>query len=437
MTETKEGQGPDLISRWFDLDGDGSALLPLCGAAALLLAFGVFAALARVDRVVRGQGRIVPSASTQTIQHLEGGIISEILVAEGQTVKKGQLLARVRDTDASDAMNQNQVKRLALKARVARLEAEASGAASVRIPAGLSAATPEMAAELAAFRARQAARRQTDTTSYALLAQKRAELGEATQKLANYRAEHETAVKQLQLVMNLRTAKAASQSELLDAQAREQRLNSLIQETAALLPALKAAIDEASSRAAQTDAQFRSEAAGTELTAARVELTRSELDEKGAADRLSRTDVRAPLDGIVNHILVKTVGGVIRPGEPLMEETPIGGALVVEGRFRPGDRGELRPGLRASVKISAYDYAALGSLRGHVDDVSADTLADERGERYYRVKVTVPPQSLKSGETIYPGMLTTVDVVVGRRPVMAYLLSPLLHFADQAFKEAR
>jgi adhesin transport system membrane fusion protein len=427
---------PDFISRSFDVGRDADGSRPLLVAVGVLTLFTVYASIAKVDRVVRGQGRIVPSASTQTIQHLEGGIISQVLVSEGQSVKKGQLLARVRDTDASDALNENQVKGLALKARVARLEAEASGAGSVRMPEGLTAATPEMAAELAAFRARQATQRETSATAYAILAQKNAELGEATQKLANYRAEHETAVKQLQLVANLRSAKAASQIELLDAQAREQRLNSLIQETSSNIPALKAAIDEATSRVAQSQAQFRSEA-GTELTAAKVELMRSDVDRRGAADRLNRTDVRAPLDGIINHILVKTEGGVVRPGEPLMELTPVGGNVVVEGRFKPGDRGELRPGLRAAVKISAYDYAALGSLVGRVDDVSADTLADERGERYYRVKVTVPPSSVKPGETIYPGMTTTVDVVVGRRPVIAYLLSPILHFADSAFKEAR
>lgn len=436
MSRAAEAERPDFISRWFNLASDADGSRPLLIGLGFFVVFLAYASIAKVDRVVRGQGRIVPSSSTQTIQHLEGGIISQILVSEGQAVRKGELLARVRDTDASDALNENQVKGLALKARVARLEAEATGAGSVRIPDGVSPAAPEMAAELAAFRGRQATRRQTAATAYALLEQKKAELGEATQKLANYRAEHETAVKQLQLVASLKSAKAASQIELLDAQAREQRLNSLIQETSSLLPALKAAIDEAASRVAQSEAQFRSEA-GTELTAAKVELMRSEVDRRGVADRLNRTDVRAPMDGVINHILVKTEGGVVRPGEPLMELTPVGGSVVVEGRFRPSDRGELHPGLRAAVKISAYDYAALGALSGTVNDVSADTLADERGERYYRVKVAVPPQSIKGGRTIYPGMTTTVDVVVGRRPVIAYLLSPLLHFADSAFKEAQ
>ena len=234
---------------------------------------------------------------------------------------------------------------------------------------------------------------------------------------------------------SLRNAHAASQIELLDAQAREQRLDSLIRETSALLPGLRAAIDEASSRLSQGEAQFRSEAAA-ELTASKVELMRSDVDRRGVADRLSRTDVRAPTDGVVNHILVKTVGGVIRPGEPLMELTPMGGPLVIEGRVRPGDRGELRPGLDASVRINAYDYGALGGLPARLDDISADTLADERGERYYRLKLTVRREKL-SGLTVYPGMTTTVNVVVGRRAIIQYLLSPVFHFADVALKEAK
>ena len=425
----------DWISVWFDLEREHAPLPALFAAVFGLAAFVAYACVAKVDRVVQGQGRVVPSESTQTIQHLEGGMISQILVSEGQTVKKGDLLARVRDLDATDALNENQVKGLALRARVARLEAEASGAGAVQIPPGLSAQTPEMASELATFRARRLTRDEAAASQRALLDQKRGEYGEANQKLANYRAEHETALKQLSVMTSLRNAHAASQIELLDAQAREQRLDSLIRETTALLPGLRAAIDEASSRLNQGEAQFRSEAAA-ELTASKVELMRSDVDRRGVADRLSRTDVRAPTDGVVNHILVKTVGGVIRPGEPLMELTPMGGPLVIEGRVRPGDRGELRPGLDASVRINAYDYGALGGLPAQLNDISADTLADERGERYYRLKLTVRREKL-SGLTVYPGMTTTVNVVVGRRAVIQYLLSPVFHFADVALKEAK
>jgi len=137
-------------------------------------------------------------------------------------------------------------------------------------------------------------------------------------------------------------------------------------------------------------------------------------------------------------VVNRTIGGVTRPGEPLVELTPVGGDLVVEGRIKPGERGELHPGLACSVKINAYDYADLGVLAAKLTDISADTIADEKGERYYRIKVSVSKNLLKQArKPIYPGMTTTVDIVVGGRKVIEYILSPLLHFSQKAFREAK
>ena len=174
------------------------------------------------------------------------------------------------------------------------------------------------------------------------------------------------------------------------------------------------------------------------MAAVQLDLSRSEDAAKGQEDRVSRAQVMSPADGVVNHVFVKTVGGVTRPGEPLIEITPMNGDLIVEGRVKPGERGELMPGLRTAIKINAYDYAGIGSLPGELIEISPDTLADERGERYYRVRAKVnKAEFIRAGRSIYPGMTATMDIVVGKRPIISYFLSPLLRFSGTAFHEAR
>ena len=416
---------PSRIEAWLDVRSPAVPRTLLIVLCAVLGGLVLWSGLAEVDRVVRGGGRIVPTDSTQIVQHLEGGIISEILVSEGQRVRRGAVLMRLRSTDASTALTETETRGAGLRAKVARLEAEASGAGAVRIPEGLSARSPEMAAELSAFQARRLSRSDSVSAERARLEQKQAEIASVQQKLRNYRVELDTAQKQLQVIDSLRAQHAASQIEELDAQARTQRLQSLIQETESALPTLAAGASEMRSRMSQAEAQFRAEAQ-SELAAVRLELDRSTQDARSQSDRLNRTEVRAPVDGVVNHLFLHTIGGVTRPGEPLVE------------LIRPGDRGELHPGLPASVRISAYDYADLGSLPAEVIYVGSDTLADERGERYYQIKAVINKSVLaRARKPIFDGMTATLDIVVGHRTVLQYILSPILHFTSTAFREAK
>ena len=155
-------------------------------------------------------------------------------------------------------------------------------------------------------------------------------------------------------------------------------------------------------------------------------------------DRFTRTEVRAPVDGIVNRINVNTVGGVVKPGDTIIELTPTTDKVLIEAKARPSDRGELRTGLPAKVRVSAYDVGELGILTGHVTEVSADTVQEQRGDPYYRVVIQVDdlPESY-AGKQIVPGMTITGDVVIGRRTVMKYIISPFAKFTYNAFRDAR
>ncbi|KQY81707.1 HlyD family type I secretion periplasmic adaptor subunit [Pelomonas sp. Root1444] len=403
----------------------------------LTLALLVWTALARVDLVVHTQGRIVPSGRQQLVQHLEGGILSKVFVHEGDAVTAGQPLVAVSDLQASSSRGEKGARMSGLAARVARLDAEASGAARFQPPAGTSASDPAVQAESEAFAARAAKLAQTTRVLQEQATQRRQEAAEASARVKGLRAELDVARSQLSLVQNMVARNAGSQSELLDARGRVERLTTQIAETEASLPRLAAAAAELTARQAETVAQFRSEAR-TALSDARVEQRRLEQDIKTEDDRVRRTVLTAPVSGVVNKLASNTVGGVVKPGETLLELTPQDDALVIETRASPAERGTLRVGLPTRVKVAAFDYTSYGTLDARVTEISADSLVDERGERYFRVMAAVDPASVRRfGQPLGPGMSVSADVVTGQRTVLQYLLSPIRGLADTALRDRK
>ena len=396
-----------------------------------------WASVATIDKVVRAEGRIIPSARTQVIQHLEGGIVAEMLVREGDTVKQGQRLLAIDPTRADATLAERKVKRLGLQARAARLIAEAEGHAGMRFDPAAAREAPASAAEYDAFISRRARLEQEIRVLREQQAQKRAELAEQESRKKSLGVEMELARRQLGVVEQMQHRMAASQMELLDAQSRVQRYATQIQEAESAMPKLRAAIAELDERVRDVSTRFRAEAQ-TELAQVRNEVERVNQEIRGESDRVARTDIRAPVDGIVNRIYVNTVGGVVRPGDPIAELTPRDEKVVIEGRVRPSDRADLREGIRANVRLSAFDDGTYGSLEGEVTEVSADTVPDEKGERYFRVKVVVAQTSSRIPlHQLSPGMTATADLVTGRRTVLDYLRSPLMRFGARALSEPR
>ncbi|MBZ8141345.1 secretion protein HlyD [Rubrivivax gelatinosus] len=407
------------------------------GSAALALALLLWTALAVVDLVVHTTGRIVPSSRQQLVQHLEGGIVSRVFVHEGDVVKAGDALVAVSDLAANSSRGEKAARQAGVIARVARLEAEAGGATNFVPPAGVSLSDPAVRAEAEAFAARTAKLVQSTRVFEQQAAQRRQEAAEAQARARGLRAELEVARSQLALTQGLVARNAGSQSELLEARGRVERLGTQIAETEASLPRLAAAAAELAARIAETAAQFRSEARTT-LSDARVELRRMEEELKTEDDRVRRTVVTAPVAGTVNKLLANTVGGVVKPGETLLELTPSDEALVIETRASPAERGTLRVDLPAKVRVAAYDYTVYGSLQARITEISADSLADERGERYFRVMATVDPDSARRFQwPLSPGMTVSADVVTGQRTVLQYLLSPIRGLAATALRDRK
>lgn len=409
--------------------------------AVLLLALVVWSYFATIDMVVRGSGRIVASEHNQVIQHLEGGIVSAILVREGAAVKKGQTLISIADVRANSDLGEGRIKIMGLRARVARLSAEASGAASLQMPKEVALDDPAVVSEQASFAARQSKLVQELNVLREQAAQRQAELGETVSRQKSLASEYELAQRQYQLVHGMFERNAASQLEDIQSQAKAQDAMSRLNAGNAMIPRLKAAIAEAQAKSGEAMSRFRSEAR-TDLTAAETELARLQEELKSRNDRVSRSEVRAPMDGVVNRVLINTVGGVVKPGDAIVEMTPTDDKLVIEARIQPTDRAQLVPGTPARVKVTAYDYGVYGAMAGVVTEISADTVPEERserGERYFRVKIEVTRDAhdLQRGLPLMAGMTASADMVVGHRTVWQYLMSPLSRFGQTALREPR
>ena len=289
--------------------------------------------------------------------------------------------------------------------------------------------------ERMAFRARQERLQQTLNVLRAQAAQKNAEIAEIETRQRGLEAEMKVAREQLSVVSGLIRKNAASQLELLEAQGRLERLTTQISEAQATVPRLRAALGELLEKEKDALAQFRSESR-TALAEAESEAARLAPELRKGDDRVSRTVLKAPVDGVVNRLYATTIGGVVKPGETVLELTPEGAVRTVEAMVNPADRAELRPDLPVVVKLTAFDFTIFGTLTGKVTEISADTVSNDKGERYFRVRVAVDNDSLQRfGHEVTPGLIANADIVVGQRTVMEYLVSPLRRMQSQALRE--
>ena len=405
--------------------------------AAVMFLVVLWAGLTSVDKVVRVEGRIIPAGRSQSIQHLEGGIVAAIAVQEGAVVRKGDVLLSIDDTSAQASLAESKGKLQGLRIRALRLDSEAKGMVIMTVPDSMRQNHGPVETELQLFAARRQKLEQERRIFEEQISQRNSELTEIQSRHRKLAIELETARQRLKLMSSMATRNAASQLEVLEAQSREQRLLTELSDAEGAQPKVLGAIAEAQARIRDSSARYRAEAQG-DLSTALVEIDRLENTITAQADRATRTEVRAPVDGIVNRITINTVGGVLKPGDTIVEITPSTQDVVVEARARPSDRGDLHVGLPAKVRISAYDVGELGILSGHVTEVSADTVPDAKGDPYYRVSIQVDrlPASY-SGKQIVPGMTITGDVVTGSRTVMQYVTAPFTRFVFNAFRDAR
>jgi adhesin transport system membrane fusion protein len=405
---------------------------------AMLASFIVWANWATVEESTTGDGRVIPSSQIQVVQTLDGGIIRDIRVREGDRVDAGQVLIEVDDTGLSSTLGEVRSRRLSLEAQIARLEAEANGEFRVVFPKVLNeAAAGAVAAERAAFLSRQAQRLEETEILRQQLRQREQELLEFQANEARLRATLAPLEREVELTRNLARRGVVPEVDLLRLERQLAEAVGQLAVTEAALPRAESAIDEARRRVDAVDLKFRAEAR-ERLARVIAELTVIEETERGAADRVDRTLLRSPVRGIVNRLNVSTIGAVVRPAVDIVEIVPLDDTLLIEARIRPQDVAFIRRGQAASVKLTAYDYLVYGDIGGTVERVGADTIEDEQGNTFYRVVVKTEAGGLtRSGETIeiLPGMVATVDILTGEKTVLDYLMKPVLRVGNEALSE--
>lgn len=404
----------------------------------IFLVFAVFfgwAYVAELDEVTRGEGKIIPSGQTKTVQHLEGGIISDILVVEGQTVEKGEVLLRIENTTAESELQEKRKQYLNLKAQVARLRAEVSGKDTIDFDEDVLLEAPSNAEqERELFKARRSQLAQQIRILSNQRKQKQQELEEMTARVKQLRKSKSIAQKELNLLKPLVEQGVAPRLDLLRVEQKVQELDASISGVEVAIPRTRTQLAEAANRIEEKKQSFRTEAQ-EKLNEALVAASRLEEEIVAGVDRVVRTDVRSPVHGTVKQILNNTIGGVVRSGDDLIEIVPLEDTLLVEARIRPADRAELWPGLPAVVKVSAYDYSIYGGLEATLTDISPDTITDEQGETFYRIRLRTEENSLGADKPIRTGMTAQVDILTGRKTVLDYLLKPIRKGMENALRE--
>ncbi|WP_111564418.1 HlyD family type I secretion periplasmic adaptor subunit [Rhizobium sp.] len=414
----------------------------ILGLVALVIAsFVAWAAIAKINEIARGEGKVIPVSKTQIIQSSEPGVVQQIAVVLGQVVRKGQLLVQLDNTTTTSTLGESVAKARALGAKVARLKLEEEGKYDepYNCPEDILAVAKEVCANEAQL---FAADRASYTNKLGVLKervrQRENELSEAHANIDRLTQNIDGAQRQYDLISPLAKKKLVAETEVLKTErdlTDQQGQLKVYQES---LDRLQAAVQEAKLQLGDLALELRQQAL-TDKAQALAELSVVDETVRGASDRVKRTDIRSPVDGIVNTLEVNTIGAYVDPGRVIAGIVPTADTLLVEAKISPRDVAFIRRGQPAIVKITAYDFSIFGGLEGIVENISADSLVEkEKGETYYLVQVKTDKSELaRDGKTypIIPGMVASVEIMTGSKTVLSYLMKPINKARTEALTE--
>ncbi len=418
--------------------GSSIAVILTLVIALLMVTFVVWAHFTVLDEVTRGMGQVIPSQKIQTIQNLEGGILQEITVQENQIVNKGDILIRIDNALAASQYRDAFTKAAEHEAAIARLNAEIEVKSKLVFPDQFKETDPQILADQKSiFKARQEQLQAELNVLKSQHSQKQQEITEMSSRQKQLERSLELARQQRDIAKPLVDQGIYPRVDYL---ALERDISSLQGDIDALRlasPRIRQAANEASRRIEQRLAEFKATALD-EMHSRRGDLKSLWEIMSAGEDRVTRTDVRSPVRGTIKQINLNTIGGVVRPGESILEIVPLDDTLLVEARIRPADIAFLHPGQKAMIKITAYDFSIFGGLEGVLEAISADTIEEDNGESFFKVKLRTQKNAISyRGEDlpIIPGMTASIDILTGKKSVLAYLLKPILRVKQNALRE--
>lgn len=406
---------------------------------AFIVTFFLWAGFTELDRTVRGQGRVIPSARLQVVSNLEGGVVQEILVHSGQLVRAGDVLLRLDPTATGSELGSGQSQVTSLQVKIARLIAEVQD----REPIYPATSDPAIADQLRIEQALHASRL---ANLAGIIGAGQARIGEVQRSVAEAEATYRGRTSTYQqrqsearIIRPLVERGIEPRLSLIQAESAADVARSEMEGAAETVARARSGVAEARSTLAQAHQEWRAQAA-TELATAQAELAARSRTLPALTNRMERTVLRAPLPGRINRVLITTVGGSVRAGEPVVEIVPSGDSLLIEARVKPADIAFVRLGQHARVAITAYDRSVYGLLDGSVVGISPDAMAEERtGETYYLVRVRTTENALRDPDghpmPIGPGMVAEVDLLGDKRTILQYLLTPITRMGETAFRE--
>jgi len=399
------------------------------------LVFIIWASLTEVDESVHGEGSVEPSSKSKTIQHLEGGIVEQIYVKEGDIVKKGDPLFKLSQAFFRSDKEEKEIQLYALYAQESRLLAEVKEQEKVTFDSDLQKKIPSIIHnEEKLFNANRRSFVEELSILEESVNKKRLQIEEMEQKLQNLATELTIAKENVAIQESLVKQGASSRQMYLAELAKKQSFVTEMESLESSIPIVQEELSEAKNKYEN----FKSKAHVKqleELQEVRIEIAKLLKRSEANSDREIRKTITSPVEGTIKQIFFNTIGGIVKPGDPVVEITPIGDTLMVIGRIKTSDRARVWIGQKASVSVSAFDFARYGSLDGTLVAISPDSFTDEKGVDYYEVRIRTNKASFDEDKPVLPGMSADIHILTGKKRVMEYILKPLKDIQKNALRE--
>lgn len=400
----------------------------------VFVVFVLWTALAQVDEITKGEGKVVPSRQLQVLQSLDGGIVSEINAYEGQIVEAGQVLLRIDPTRFASSAGESRSQYLSLLSKAARLRALAENKPFVPPEEAVKDDPKTVEEERRLFETATSGLDASLSIARQQLAQRHQELAEANAKRTQASQAYDFTAKELALTKPFKNSGAVSEVELLRLERDVSRFKGEREMASAQISRSHSSISEANRKVQEVELTFRNEAR-TELAETQAKLNSLSAGREGLQDKIKHSLLRSPVRGTVKRLLVNTVGGVAQPGKDVIEIVPLEDNLVLEAKVLPKDIAFLRPGQKAVVKFTAYDFSIYGGLSAKLEHIGADSVTDERGNTFFIVRVRTDQSQLGEGLPVIPGMVAEVDIITGKKSILSYLLKPIIRAKQAALTE--